>query len=186
MPIPDLEPTRRGLLAGAAAVLLAGAVTACDLDAGGLGGDSSGGASDGPAASQPEQDPDATLLDTTLQDLTSVAALVAATSAAHPALAPALAGLVAAHARHREVLLGAAGSSDGPVPDSPTTSRVPRRAAAALADVRRLEAAHARRLSSSALRAQSGPFARLLAVMGAGIAQHLAVLPARPLREGPA
>lgn len=189
MPFADLEPTRRALLAGAAAALLGGAVSACDLDAGDPSGDSAAGGSDAPAATPPPgapvPDTDAALLGATVQDLDTAAALVGATSLAHPVLAPVLAPLATTHTRHREVLLGATGSSEAQ-PGTPAVPRVRRRAAAALADVRRAEAARARRLSDAALDAQSGAFARLLAVLGASTAQHLAVLPDRPPGEPPA
>ena len=59
----------------------------------------------------------------------------------------------------------------------------PRATAAALAMLRGAETAHHRTLTRSAVQAASGPFARLLASMAAGVSAHLAVLPTAPRQQ---
>jgi hypothetical protein len=102
---------------------------------------------------------------------------VTSTGERHPALVPRLAGLVAAHRAHLDALVAA-------VPDGVDTSAtgaayvVPARPARALADVTTAEQRLREGLVGLALRAQSGPFARLLGSMAAAVSQQLAGIPA--------
>lgn len=161
----DRPVTRRALVVtipGTALVL-----SGCDLDP--RAGD------DDPAAPQARPDPDLAALSDTVLATDAAAALVAATTAAHPALLTRLAGLGALHTAHRAALDGAAASMPEPS-TSPTPTAVPDGQAQALAAVRRAEGTLATRLAGRAHRAESGTFARLLAVMSAAVQQELLVL----------
>jgi hypothetical protein len=102
-------------------------------------------------------------------------AAVGGTGERHPALTPRLAGLLATHRAHLDAVVDA-------VPDGVDTSAagaayvVPERAARALTQL----AAHERTwhdgLVGLAMRAESGPFARLLGAMAAAVSQQLEVL----------
>ena len=184
MPVPSVAPraaaaTRRAALGGALATLAA--VSACDLaqpvdqPAGrtvGRSGDASGDASITPSGgvSAPAEDPDAALVDEVLADLGELAALVAAGARFAPLRAP-MRTLAALHAAHVEALDGEpfAGRSPGVRFTGP---------AEALRRVRAGEQQAQRRLADWSVAAESGALARLLASMSAGVAQHLAVLPA--------
>ncbi len=98
---------------------------------------------------RPAAAPDDTLVDEVVAAITAVAVVAAGV----PRLA-------AVHAAHLEAL--------DAEPPAPTTS------AATGLEVRRAERAHQRYLVDAALRAESGPLARLLASMSAAIAQQLA------------
>lgn len=101
------------------------------------------------------------------------AAAVAATTEAHPALATRLAGLTGLHDAHLTAVRDA-------VPDrvdvSPATppAPVPPKPAVALARLVAAERTLHGQLTALALRAESGPFARLLGSMAAGVSQQLA------------
>jgi len=102
-------------------------------------------------------------------------AAVTATGQSHPALGGRLAGLVAMHQAHLSALVDA-------VPHGVDTSAtgpayvVPPRPAAALAGVGTVEHSVHDGLVGLAMRAQSGPFARLLGSMAAAVSQQLQVL----------
>ena len=97
---------------------------------------------------------------------------VTSTGERHPALAPRLAGLLAAHRAHLAALVDA-------VPhgvDTSTTGApyaVPPRPAVALSRLTATEQAVHDGLVGLALRARSGPFARLLGSMAAAVSQQL-------------
>jgi hypothetical protein len=102
------------------------------------------------------------------------ASAVSATTARHPDLGGRLAGLTQAHAAHLDAVVRA-------VPDGVDTSSqangpayvVPPRPARALTRLTDTEAALHDNLVGLAIRAQSGPFARLLGAMAAAISQQL-------------
>lgn len=102
------------------------------------------------------------------------AALTAATAtgARHAALAARLAGLVAAHQTHLARVLAAVPDGVGTSAPS-TTYAVPATPAAALARLRASETTLHDGLVGLAMRAESGPFARLLGAMAAATSQQL-------------
>lgn len=137
-------------------------LTGCDLL-----GDAPG---PGPAA-----DPAREAIREVLVATTALAALVAESARAHPRLAPTVEGLRLLHDDHLRVLgdLGLPAGSATPavaptVPDRPTR---------ALRRLRRAEAEHLRLLLDVARRSPDGTLARVLACMGAGVAQQLVVVP---------
>jgi hypothetical protein len=97
---------------------------------------------------------------------------VTGTGERHPALATRLAGLLATHRAHLDAVVAA-------VPDGVDTSAtgppyvVPPRPAAALARLTATERSVHDGLVGLAMRAQSGPFARLLGAMAAAVSQQL-------------
>lgn len=99
--------------------------------------------------------------------------LLAQVAAARPALAAETAELKEMHQVHLDALTGA-------VPDrvdtSPSASATAAKLSATRVFVRRTETDLHDRLVALALRAESGPFARLLGAMAAAISQRLAVL----------
>ncbi|WP_295661422.1 hypothetical protein [uncultured Nocardioides sp.] len=148
---------------------LALALTSCDLDP------RAGRAE--PDAPAPPEDPDLDALGAVVDATDAAAALVAATISAHPALGPRLAAFGELHTAHRGALDGAA---DRPQDTATTTPpSVPPVRAQALAALRRSESALATALAGGALRADSGAFARLLAVMSAAVQQELLALDRR-------
>jgi hypothetical protein len=100
---------------------------------------------------------------------------VTSTAEAHPALAPRLADLLAAHRTHLDAVVNA-------VPDGVDTSAggaaydVPPQPADALARLTATERSLHDGLVGLAMRAESGPFARLLGAMAAAVSQRLQVL----------
>lgn len=165
--VPHTNPrlTRRAL-----AVTLSGtalALAACDLDP--RSGDAEPDDAEAPA------DPDLTALADTVAATAEVAALVAATTSAHPDLGARLTGFGDLHVVHQEALAGAV--DDLPeATAAPTPPVVPTARPQALAAVRRAESTFAKQLAGRAQRAESGTFARLLAVMSAAVQQELAAL----------
>lgn len=121
---------------------------------------------DAPAA---KRDADASAVEELTQAIATQARLVADVSAAHVGLATSLAPLTALHTAHLGVLtdesLAGAAVTVPPKPDP------------ALAAVRRGEVALQRALTRAAQRAASGPLARTLASMAAGVAMHLSAVP---------
>lgn len=107
--------------------------------------------------------------------LLAAATAVKATAARHPALSTRLTGLTATHQAH-VAALSAAVPDRVDVTTDPTPYAVPASRGAALAAVRRSETALQAELVGLALRAESGPFARLLGTMSAAVSQQLAVL----------
>jgi hypothetical protein len=154
---------RTALTSGAVGLLL---VAGCDLD----DADSaprSGSSTDTPT---PAADPDAALVDSALDEMRSLWALVDDLGDAYPRLARSMHQLRRMHTAHIEAL-------DGELPSHPggaTVSTVPSQP---ISTVRRAETRLQRNLVDSAMAAQSGTLARLLASMSAAISQQLATLP---------
>jgi len=117
----------------------------------------------------PEVDPDGALVDRAAAELDELVALVAAAGATRP-LRRVLAPFEALHRAHRAVL-PAGSPSDAPPRVTGTADEDFRLV------LRREEQARAR-FARWALAAESGPLARLLASMSAGIAAHVAAAPA--------
>jgi hypothetical protein len=122
--------------------------------------------------------PDVAVATTALAEIKILSSAVATTARRFPATRTQLNGLVQLHRVHEASLANAvpkgadtAGSSTAPAPYV-----VPRQREAALRSLRAREQRLHATLDGLALRAQSGEFARLLASMGAGIGQRLAVL----------
>jgi hypothetical protein len=164
VPVPPLAPrtaaaTRRAALGGALVSLAA--VSACDVAR------PAGRPGDGATRAG---DPDAALLGQVLAELGEVSGLVAAASRLAPLRAP-MRALGELHAAHLAALAGrpATGRSPAPAFDGPGE---------ALGRVRARELQAQRRLAAWSVAAESGALARLLASMSAGVAQHLAQLPA--------
>ncbi|MDN4172899.1 hypothetical protein QWY28_08110 [Nocardioides sp. SOB77] len=173
--MPHLPPASRRAVVGVGAVtlapVLAGGLAACDAsDVGDLlpGADPSDG-----GVEAPDPSADEALLDRAVAEVAEAHAAVAAARARHPRLRPLLADLERVHAAHLAAL--ESDPAQAARPGDPGTGSV----AAALADVRRRETAHQRRLADLAVRADSGRLAQLLAAMAAGVAQQLVVLPRR-------
>jgi hypothetical protein len=157
--------SRRSLIAGAAG-LAALAVTACST--------SGSTADDATPAAPAELAPDVAVATRALAEIRAVRAAASGTLSRYPAVRSRLAALVQLHEAHEATLTDA-------VPDrartsaSPAPYAVPRRRDAALRSLTTREQRLHDTLQALALRAQSGDFARLLASMGAGISQQLAV-----------
>lgn len=107
--------------------------------------------------------------------LLAAADALEATVAAHPTLSAPLAGLTATHQTHLDALVAAVPERVD-VSSEPTPYVVPPSRGAALAAVRTSEATVQSQLVALAMRAESGPFARLLGTMSAAVSQQLAVL----------
>ena len=90
----------------------------------------------------------------------------------HPDLDPVLRPVIADHAAH----LHALGAKGAVAPDRSSRTAVPQSARRALADLAAAELAAAEARVADCVAARSGPFARLLAAVGAAEAQHAALL----------
>jgi hypothetical protein len=118
--------------------------------------------------------PDVAVATRALREITAVRTAVESTLRRYPAARARLVPMAELHRAHEKTLVDA-------VPDrarrseSPTPYAVPRRRAAALEALTPREQQLHATLDDLALRAESGDFARLLASMGAGVAQQLAV-----------
>jgi hypothetical protein len=145
-----------------------------------------GGSSDGPAASGRSggQSPDVALAAAVLADEQAVLDRVLGTLRRHPGLGGALAGARTGHRAHVALLTRAA-PEDQPsgtpsvslsVLATPRRLTVPDRPGAALAALARAESRLSAVHTRSALAAESGPFARVLASMAAAAAQQAASL----------
>lgn len=157
------RPTRRAVLSGAAGVV---AVAGCSLN-NPLSEERT------PAArAVRDLDPDVAVAVEAVTLIRSARTAVEATGGRHVALAPRLAGLDALHSAHLDALVDA-------VPEGVDTSAtgtpyaVPAGTAAALARLTGAERSLHDGLLGLAVRARSGPFARLLGSMTAGISQQL-------------
>lgn len=137
-----------GSVAGVAGALMAGCDTSTSPSPTGGGGPATGAA----------EDPDTALVDEAAARTRHVLALLVALPHRDRA---AVAGLPELHRAHL-------GALDAPLPPAGHPARP------TLAQVRGAEAALQRRLAHLAAGAESGPLARLLASMSAGIAAHLA------------
>jgi hypothetical protein len=125
-----------------------------------------------PPASTPPPQPDVPLAAAVLRREQAVLDRVRATSRRHPRLAATLTGARAAHHAHVQLLRGAvpAGTSGGGLVRR--TPRVPAEGIAALRALARAEGDLAASGRRSALAADSGAFARVLASMAAAAAQQ--------------
>lgn len=168
-PMPTASPTpalcRRALLAGGTAVLLGG----CSVN-NPLSNEKT------PAAQAvPRLAPDVAVAVEAVTRIQATATALTATGQAHPALATRLAGLAELHQAHLAAVRDA-------VPDRVDTSAtatpapVAPRPAVALSNQVAAERTLHDQLVALAMRAESGPFARLLGSMAAGISARLAVL----------
>ncbi|MDO7869232.1 hypothetical protein [Nocardioides jiangxiensis] len=161
MPDTVITVSRRSAVRGA--TLLGGAAVAATV----------AGCQWGPptsvAAPAAKRDADATTVDQLTTAIAAQAQLVADTATRHVGLATTLAPLTAMHRAHLAVLtkdpVTAAAVAVAPSPD------------AALSAVRRGEATLQRSLTAGAQGAASGPLARAIASMAAGVAMHLAAAP---------
>ncbi|GAB3668376.1 hypothetical protein GCM10027596_38940 [Nocardioides korecus] len=192
--------SRRGVLAGAGGLAAAPLLTGCSL--GEVGQAVRRGA--GPDT-PPVPTPDVRVATRALESVRAAREQVSATAARYPGLAGTLAPLIAVHRAHEASLVDAVprsaaspttsptpsptasstsspttspsvGAASTPSPTSPRTPTVPRTRARALAAVVALEDRLHADLDGLAVRAQSGEFARLLAAMGAALAQRRAGL----------
>lgn len=161
-PLP--RATRRGALGGALIGLVA---TGCDL--GGPGSESPGPTPGTPVGtpSDAAEDPDESLVARVRHRVGEADALVRAAATGRPGLAADLAGFRRLHRHHLDALPG-----DGRLPRS---RRLRGSAAAARSRVRSQEHRLQGFLADSAVAAQSGALAALLASMSAALAQQLAV-----------
>lgn len=127
-----------------------------------------------------EADADTALVKDVTSAVAAQARLVTDTSAAHTALTTSLAPLSTLHSAHLAALTSKAVTAPAVAP-APTPE-------AALTTVRSGEASLQRILTTAAQDAASGPLARTLASMAAGVAMHLAALPSQvsPEAEGAA
>lgn len=132
-----------------------------------------------PASPPPPEDSE--LVASVVVELVRAEGVLAAAAAS--GLTARLAPLAAAHAAHRELLVGAV--ADAEVPDASPT-RVPDAPDRALAAVRRSEQRLLRQLREACVGAASGDLARVLASVAASTAQHSAALPATVLGSGTA
>lgn len=150
------------------AALTAAAASACTT--GGTGR----GAGVRAAPRRAPEGPDVALAARVLRDEQAMLDRVVATVRAHPRLAGAVAGARAAHRAH-VALLGRAVPDDVPSPSAETnrgTPRVPDRPGPALAALARAEGRLGAAGRRSALSAESGAFARILASMAAAASQQ--------------
>lgn len=124
-----------------------------------------------------ELDPDVAVAVEAVTLVRAVQTAVALTQEQHAALAGRLAALTATHRAHLDALVDA-------VPDGVDTSAtgapyaVPSRRRAAVAQLVATETALRAGLVGLAMRAESGPFARLLGAMAASVSQQVRVLSA--------
>jgi len=98
---------------------------------------------------------------------------VTATGAQHPALAPKVAGLLEAHRAHLAAVVDAVPDGVDTEPSGGASYAVPAVPAAALGQLVAAEHSLHDELVGLALRARSGPFARLLGAMAAALSQQL-------------
>lgn len=164
---------RTALAAGLGAAGLAGAtVTGCSVR---LPGHASETAS--PKLRPDQIQPDVQIVVDLVAALRQSVALLQDTGTRHPQLSPQLASLLTAQKAHLEVLHRAA-PADRLAARPPVASRVPARASKALAAVLERTRVLRQECYTSAARAESGSFARLLASIGASLSQRLVVLAA--------
>lgn len=157
------RPGRREVLLGAAAVALLAGCAATD-----------GAAGDDPTPGTARQSPDVAIAVEAVGLLLGIRAVIAATIAAHPELREDLTGFDRAHRAHLDALSAAVPERVNPSPPA-TQHRVPVGVARAMAVATARETALRDRFLGLALRAESGPFARLLGTIAAGLSQRLAV-----------
>lgn len=157
--------SRRSLFAGAAgvAVLLASGCSTSDSTS-----------NDETPKPPAELAPDVAIATRALAEIRAVRTAASNTLSRYPAVRSRLASLVQLHQAHEATLADAVPDRVG-TSASPAPYAVPRKRDAALRSLTLREQRLHDTLHELALRAQSGDFARLLASMGAGISQQLAV-----------
>jgi hypothetical protein len=159
---------RRGLLAAGAGAAIA-AVSGCSLN------NPFDPAKTPAAEATPGLAPDVALAVTAVELLLRAEAGAKAAVAAHPGLAPTLGGLVTVHRTHVDALIAAVPAGVDVKPQ--TAAAQASRPRAALRAQQAIETDLRNQLVALAVRARSGPFARLLGTMAAGTSQRIAELP---------
>lgn len=149
----------------------------CDLDAGSGPADPAGPTETTGAAPVRSPDADLRLLADARGLVLDASILVAACRDAFPSSRSRLASVAELHREHLRALDEAGPAADSATPSPPRPAISP---GVAARRVRRQEERLQRRLAQLAAGAASGGFARLLASMSAGVAQHLDRLPAGP------
>lgn len=165
---------RRTVLAATGAAVVAGLASGCELN--------------NPYDTDPTTveeaidrlDPDVALAVEAVAAIGAAQRLAEATGRRHPTLNAPLAGLLSMHREHHAALVEAVPDDvDLGAPAQPPA--VAARPAAAHRQLLQAEETLRGHLRGFALRAESGPFARLLASMAASVAQHTAVQGTVPL-----
>ena len=146
-------------------------LTACDIDP--------PPRADATSSATPEPPEDSELVATVVGALVRAQGVLGAATSAAPELGGRLDPIVAAHAEHLDVLVGAVPESEVPTA-SPAT--LPARPEAALAAVRRSEQRLLREVRTGCVEARSGDLARVLASIAASTSQHAATLSTGPAR----
>lgn len=169
---PEATVSRRGLLLGGVGLLALAGCSGDDSE----DSDNGSGTEKNPPRGTPELAPDVAVATAALERIRATRAAVDATSTRHPELGRDLADVREMHAAHEASLVDAV--PERARPDTPpATYAVPPRRRVAARRLAVVEGDLHEALDSLALRAESGDFARLLASMGAGIAQQLARWP---------
>ncbi len=170
-PPPDLRLTRRTALGAAGLASVGVAAAACD--------DPAAAPSGRATVHSTEITPDVGLAVALVAGMQRSEALTTDVVRRFPLLRPALRPLLETQRAHLALLSDAvpagAKPSSSVVVVPPTTDRVAARARVVRSTTARRDA-----LNAAALDAESGPFARVLASMGAGLSQRLAVLEGTP------
>ena len=161
--MPGRPLSRRTTLGSALAAPLV--LAACDIDPPTRESRSS------PATPPPPEDSE--LVAGVVAALVRAQSVLDAATTAAPTLAARLAPVLAAHAEHLDVLVGAVPEAERPTGEA---ASVPSRPARALAAVRRSEQRLVREVREGCLAAASGDLARVLASVAASTAQHGAAL----------
>jgi hypothetical protein len=177
-PAPDRGGlTRRTALRGGLLVTGTLALAGCQSGADPADTSTPTGAATAAPEAEADDDPDVRLLDDLVGEVEDTWALVVATGRRHRRLRAPLRPLADLHVAHREVLGEATGSAGEARSRGRGGASVPRDRTAALDAVGGREERLARTLAEGAVVAESGSFARVLASMSAGVAQHLAEVP---------
>ena len=166
-PPPDLRLTRRTALGAAGLATVGVAAAGCDDPAATPAGRAT--------VRSTEITPDVALAVQLVAGMQRSEALTADVVRHYPLLRPTLRPLLDTQRAHLALLSDAVPARAMP---SPSAAAVPRTTDRAVARARVVSSTTARRdaLNAAALEAESGPFARVLASMGAGLSQRLAVL----------
>ena len=127
------------------------------------------------SSATPEPPEDSELVASVVTALVQAQGVLDAAGEAVPGLAARLAPVVAAHAAHLDVLVGAVPESEVPTATPPS---LPSRPPAVLAAVQRSEQRLLREVRAGCLEARSGDLARVLASVATSTSQHAAALSA--------
>jgi len=158
-------PTSRRLVLGLALGLGLTSIAGCTP------GDDDGDRRGLTGSTASDEEADRALLDEARTEMAGMLDLLRRTSAKWPGIATPLAALTALHQAHDDLI------ADSGTPSESTRTKVPTNSTAALALVRNRELALQVELAGLAVKARSGPLARLFASMSAGVAQHARALP---------